>query len=183
MKRVNLRSVNKRSLESLAYGGAFDCFPKTHRAQFFHKEEGEDVNTLEKAIKFGNLYQKSNNSNQLNLFGEAFTETIREPELPVCEEWPLINRLKQEREMIGIYLSGHPLDAYKMEMETFCNTSLNKINKTPNRELRFGCMVTNAQRRFTKTGNEFGIYTVEDYDSSYEIRLFGEEFVKHSPLV
>lgn len=175
-KRVNLRAVNKKALENLAYSGAFDCFPATHRAQFFYEEGGS--NLLEKAIKYGNYCQQSKNSAQVSLFGDSTDAQIPEPPMPNCAEWPLIERLKYEREMIGIYLSGHPLDDYKVEMSHFATCSLGQLAQLKQKAVKVGGVVMSAQHRQGKNGNLFGIFTLEDFDDILEIALFGEDYVQ-----
>lgn len=183
IQRTNLRIVNRRNLESLAMSGAFDCFEETHRGQFLYKASDDDSSYIEKLIRYGNQYQESQNSTQVSLFGDALDAEIMTPELPNIEKWALIEILKKEKEMIGFYLSGHPLDDYKDELKFFCNTRITDINqgleKFKNRgELKFAGIVTSAANRSTKTGKSFGSFTLEDYDDSITISIFGEDYLK-----
>ncbi|WP_452222307.1 DNA polymerase III subunit alpha [Lacinutrix salivirga] len=179
-KRIDLRAANKKAFENLALAGGFDCFEGTHRAQYFHKE-GDDITFLEKAIKYGAKHQENENSAQVSLFGAASDVQIAEPEVPPCEEWGTMEKLAQEREVVGIYISGHPLDDFKTEMKTFCNGNLalfNDLETYVNREITFGGVVTDIQHRVSKQGKGWAMFTMEDYTDSFEFRIFGEEYLK-----
>ncbi len=180
-KRIDLRAANKKAFENLALAGGFDCFEDTHRAQYFHKE-GDDITFLEKAIKYAHKHKENENSAQVSLFGDSSEVQIAEPEVPPCEEWGTMEKLAQEREVVGIYISGHPLDDFKTEMKTFCNATIGMFNTLEpyvNRELVFGGVITEVQHRVSKQGKGWGMFTVEDYTDSYEFRIFGEEYLKH----
>lgn len=179
-RRIDLRASNKKTLEALAYAGGFDSFVGTHRAMFFH-EEGNST-FLEKAIKFGAKHQESENSAQVSLFGEASMVSIPEPALPVCEEWGTIQKLKKEKEVVGIFITGHPLDDYQLEINNFCNGNLGileNLNENKNREFSTAAIITSAQTELTtKTGKPYGRFVLEDYSNSYECVLFGEDYLK-----
>ncbi len=179
-KRIDLRAANKKAFENLALAGGFDCFTNTHRAQYFHKE-GSDLTFLEKAIKFGSKFQENENSAQVSLFGATSDVQIAEPEIPPCEEWGTMEKLAREKEVVGIYISGHPLDDFKTEMKTFCNANIalfNDLETYINRELTFGGVVTDIQHRVSKQGKGWALFTIEDYTDSFEFRIFGEEYLK-----
>ncbi|MDO6595471.1 DNA polymerase III subunit alpha [Oceanihabitans sp. 2_MG-2023] len=179
-KRIDLRAANKRAFENLALAGGFDGFGDTHRAQYFH-DEGDGVTFLEKAVKYGAKHQENENSAQVSLFGAASDVQIAEPVVPPCEEWGTMEKLAQEREVVGVYISGHPLDDFKTEMKTFCNANLalfNDLNTYVNRELTFGGVVTDVQHRVSKQGKGWAMFTMEDYTDSFEFRIFGEEYLK-----
>jgi DNA polymerase-3 subunit alpha len=179
-KRVDLRAANKRALESLAYAGGFDCFTDTHRAQYFG-HDGDGINFLEKAIKYGSKHQENENSAQVSLFGDASDIQIPEPKVPPCEDWGTMEKLKREREVVGIYISGHPLDDFKVEMNTFCNARLsllNHLDKLINRELTFGGVISDVQHRIAKNGKGWASFTLEDFTDSHEFRIYGEEYLK-----
>ncbi|MCF7567487.1 DNA polymerase III subunit alpha [Sabulilitoribacter arenilitoris] len=179
-KRIDLRAANKKAFQNLALAGGFDCFSGTHRAQYFY-DEGDGIAFLEKAIKFGNKFQENENSAQVSLFGAASDVQIAEPQVPPCEEWGTMEKLAQEREVVGIYISGHPLDDFKTEMKTFCNATVamfNNLEPYVNRELVFGGVVTDVQHRVSKQGKGWALFTVEDYTDSFEFRIFGEEYLK-----
>jgi DNA polymerase-3 subunit alpha len=179
-KRIDLRAANKKAFENLALAGGFDCFDSTHRAQYFH-DDGDGITFLEKAIKYGAKHQENENSAQVSLFGEASDVQIAEPQVPPCEEWGTMEKLAQEKEVVGIYISGHPLDDFKIEMKTFCNATLalfNDLETYVNRELTFGGVVTDVQHRVSKQGKGWALFTIEDYTDSFEFRIFGEEYLK-----
>ncbi|MBU2939075.1 DNA polymerase III subunit alpha [Lacinutrix sp. C3R15] len=179
-KRIDLRAANKKAFENLALAGGFDGFGDTHRAQYFH-DEGDGVTFLEKAVKYGAKHQENENSAQVSLFGEASDVQIEEPIVPPCEEWGTMEKLAQEREVVGVYISGHPLDDFKTEMKTFCNANLalfNDLETYVNRELTFGGVVTDVQHRVSKQGKGWAMFTMEDYTDSFEFRIFGEEYLK-----
>ncbi|MCK5776857.1 MAG: DNA polymerase III subunit alpha, partial [Bacteroidales bacterium] len=124
VKRVNLRSVNKKSLESMVLAGAFDGFTKTPRHVFFHKESENSTTFLEKVIQYGHKYQADQSSNQVSLFGDIGSVALPDPDIPMAEPWSQLEALIKENDVVGFYLSGHPLDEYKVEMEQFTNSDL-----------------------------------------------------------
>ncbi|NJX14870.1 DNA polymerase III subunit alpha [Tamlana crocina] len=179
-KRIDLRAANKKAFENLALAGGFDSFGDTHRAQYFH-DDGDGITFLEKAIKYAQKHKENENSAQVSLFGEASEVQIEEPQVPPCEEWGTMEKLSKEREVVGVYISGHPLDDFKLEMKTFCNAKVGMFhNLEPyvNRELVFGGVVTDVQHRVSKQGKGWALFTIEDYTDSYEFRIFGEEYLK-----
>src|SRR5690606_38131419 len=125
-ERIDLRAANKRAFENLILAGGFDCFEGTHRAQYFHTD-GDSITFLEKALRYGSKYQENENSSQVSLFGEASEVQIPEPVIPNCEEWNTMEKLAKEKEVVGIYISGHPLDDFKFEMKYFCNVTLDQL--------------------------------------------------------
>ena len=179
-KRIDLRAANKKAFENLALAGGFDGFGDTHRAQYFH-DDGDGITFLEKAIKYGAKHQENENSAQVSLFGATSDVQIAEPEVPPCEEWGTMEKLAQEKEVVGVYISGHPLDDFKVEMKTFCNGNLalfNELENYVNREITFGGVVTDVQHRVSKQGKGWALFMVEDYTDSFEFRIFGEEYLK-----
>src|SRR5690242_7138363 len=189
IKRVNQRTVNKKSLESLAYAGAFDCFNNFHRAQFFFMAPGETVNSLEKIIRFGHQYQAQKNSSTNTLFGDLQMEDVTPPLIPDCQPWPLITLLDNERDVIGMYLSGHPLDNFKFLLKYYKFDTIAEFNEfksainlypNPSRSFRIAGLVTEAQHRISKRGNKFGVLHLEDYSEKMELLLFGEDYVKYT---
>ncbi|WP_111682316.1 DNA polymerase III subunit alpha [Winogradskyella tangerina] len=179
-KRIDLRAANKKSFEGLANAGGFDCFKETHRAQYF-AHEGDNVTFLEKAIRYGAKYQENENSAQVSLFGNTSEVQIPEPQVPPCEEWGTMEKLSREKEVVGIYISGHPLDDFKIEMQTFCNGTVSvfkDLQTIVNREVTFGGVVTDIQHRVSKQGKGWAAFTIEDYTDSYEFRIFGEDYLK-----
>lgn len=179
-KKIDLRAANKKAFESLALAGGFDCFTDTHRAQYFHIE-GEGITFLEKAMRYGSKFQENENSSQVSLFGEASDVQIAEPIVPPCDEWSTMEKLAREKEVVGIYISGHPLDDYKFEMEYFCNVKLEQLKSLESlvgKTVSFGGIVTNIQHRTAKNGKGWATFLLEGYDESYEFRIFDEEYLK-----
>ena len=178
-KRIDLRAANKKAFENLVLAGGFDSFG-THRAQYMH-DEGDGVSFFEKVLRYAAKYQEAQNSSQVSLFGDSSEVQIPEPEVPPCEEWGTMKKLKQEKEVVGIYISGHPLDDFKMELDYFCNAKVSNFHNLENfvnREVSFGGVVSEVQHRESKTGKGWAIFTVEDYEDSYEFKIFGEEYLK-----
>ncbi len=179
-KRIDLRAANKKAFENLALAGGFDGFGN-HRAQYFH-DEGDGITFLEKAIKYASKFQESENSAQVSLFGESSDVQIPEPVVPPCEEWGTMEKLKREKEVVGIYISGHPLDDFKAEMNYFCTAKVSDFNNLENflnREMAFGGVISEVQHRTSKMGKGWASFTIEDYSDSFEFRIFGEEYLKH----
>ncbi|MEQ5792061.1 DNA polymerase III subunit alpha [Muricauda sp. NFXS6] len=179
-KRVDLRAANKKAFENLALAGGFDSFGDTHRAQYFH-DDGDGISFLEKAVKYGSKFQENQNSSQVSLFGEASEVQIPEPIVPPCEEWGTMEKLRREKEVVGIYISGHPLDDFKKEIKAFCKNTVadfSRLEEHVNRELTVAGVITDVQHRVSKNGKGWGLFTLEDYNESYELRIFGEEYLK-----
>ncbi|WP_179315987.1 DNA polymerase III subunit alpha [Winogradskyella undariae] len=179
-KRIDLRAANKRAFEGLANAGGFDCWTNTHRAQYF-ADDGDGVSFLEKAVKYGAKHQENENSAQVSLFGAASDVQIAEPLVPPCEDWGTMEKLSREREVVGIYISGHPLDDFSIEMKSFCNgvvAHFNNLEAVVNSEITFGGVVTDVQHRVSKQGKGWAIFTIEDYTDSFEFRIFGEDYLK-----
>lgn len=182
-RRINLRVVNKRSFEALAMSGAFDSFEETHRAQFFHRENSDDSIFIEKLMRYASKHQEQENSPQISLFGEAERVTSNDPTLPECKPWSKIEQLKNEKEVTGFYISGHPLDEFKIELKHFARHKIadfkEDLKKYNNRQIIFGGMVVAASHRLTKENKPWGTVTIEDFDDQYEIRLFSEDYLKY----
>ncbi|MBS9766912.1 MAG: DNA polymerase III subunit alpha [Flavobacteriaceae bacterium] len=180
VKRVNLRSANKKAFEGLIVAGALDSFEGTHRAQYFAKDE-KDTPFIEKIIRFGNKYQENKNSAQISLFGEASEIQFPEPQIPDCEEWGIMEKLSKEKEVVGIYISGHPLDDYKTELKYFCKTPLSALQDLPkllNKRVAIGGIVTSAEHLISNSNRPWGRFTLESYTGAYDFRIFGEEYLK-----
>ncbi|MFY9241923.1 MAG: DNA polymerase III subunit alpha [Polaribacter sp.] len=179
-KRVDLRAANKKSFDSLVKAGAFDSFTDTHRAQYFAVDE-KGITFLERAMKFGSKYQENENSAQVSLFGEASKIQFPEPEIPNCETWGTMELLSQEKEVIGIYISAHPLDDFKNEM-IFCNATLKHfkgdLTKYVGMNLSFAGIITDVQHRVSKAGKGWASFFIEDYGDNHEFRIFGEDYLK-----
>ena len=180
VKRVDLRAANKKAFENLALAGGLDCFTEIHRAQYFNPD-GDGITFLEKALRFGSKYQENLNSSQTSLFGEASEELYQDLSIPACESWTNLIRLKKEKEVVGIYISSHPLDDFKHEMEHFVNISLNRLGKLDqfiNRELNIGGIVNDVQHLESRNGKGWARFGLEDFSDQYEFRIFGEDYLK-----
>jgi len=174
-RRIDLRSANKKTFENLALAGGFDCFNDVHRAQYF-PINSDEVSFLEKVIRYGAKHQENENSAQISLFGEASEVQIPEPIVPSAQQWSIMEKLAREKEVVGIYISGHPLDSYKHELNYFCNTRLNQLKDLKNyigRQITVGGIITKVEHRISQKDNKgWAIFTLEDYDDSYDFRIF-----------
>ena len=182
-RRLDLRVVNKGTWESLALGGAFDRFEGVHRAMFF-AEEADGRPFVERLRRYGQAYQDQLNSAQVSLFGEDSGVDTPEPALPQVPTWNNLELLKREKEVIGIYVSSHPLDAYRFELRTFRKQSVGELASLEtfvqgkgSRDFVVAGIVTNAQVRTTRTGREMGSFVLEDEEGATEFVLFGQQFL------
>jgi DNA polymerase-3 subunit alpha len=201
-RRSNTRTVNKKAYESFAYGGAFDAFG-FNRSQYFYIGANDKLSGIEKLIKYANDFQNNQNSSQSSLFGGTKADMILEPTMPTTPEWELIDKLKYEQETIGIFLTGHPLDEYKFEINRYCSHQVKHlvvINKVArggsddeevlaefenlkNRDLLIGGMVVSSAQRVTSKGRPFGSFTLQDFEDSCELSLFGDDFMKYKSFL
>lgn len=177
VKRVNLRAVNKRSMETLAMSGAFDSLGNINRAQYV-TELKDGTTFLDRLIRFGNLYKQQKESSVTSLFGESFDDQLVDPDVPHVNAWDDMELLSKEKEVIGIYLSGHPLDEFQYEQEFFCNSRIKDVAENIDAPLMFSCLVKDVNKRVSQEGKPFAIMTVEDLLSEMELRFFGEDYVK-----
>ncbi|MEX2590213.1 MAG: DNA polymerase III subunit alpha, partial [Chitinophagales bacterium] len=180
--RVDLRQINKRCLESLAYAGALDSFEGFHRARYFSKIQDEDITVIEKAVKYGQMYKNNKVTMQNSLFGDTVMEDIQEPKVPESNPWDLMEKLRFEQEYIGIYLSGHPLDNFKTEMDYLVNTRIADLKSAGlqefyKRKIKIGGIVTNAAHLVSKKGKPYGTFSIEDYSGTMEFRLFSKDYM------
>lgn len=185
LRRNDLRSVNKRVIENLVMAGAFDSLSSITRSQYFAKEKGSDLTYIDIILKWAGQYRIHSTGTQSSLFGDTEDDGIVMPQPIECEEWPLKYILSMEKEVTGLYLSGHPLDEYRFDIDKYTNikslASLNSqdtVNELIEKPLRFGCMVVEKQDKLSKQGNGYGIYKVEDFVSNIDIRLFSEDYLK-----
>lgn len=181
VERVPLTSLNRRTFEALACAGAFDCFPEINREDFFMRNN-RDESFSESILRYGQLYQNAARQQFASLFGDddPSINTAGRPPIIKGIEWPTLTRLDKERELVGMYLSAHPLDPYYMELNYGCNSSIKDINEGPkeeNRDYIFGGMVTNFESRPAKRGGNYGRLTIEDYTGSIELMLFDKEYI------
>lgn len=179
-KRLTQRSVNKKTFECLALSGAFDCFEGIHRRQYIYAKEG-DISLIEKATKYAAKTLQDEQSSQASLFGGTTGTSMPKPKVDFVEPFTEIEKLNLEKEVVGIYISGHPLDNFKFEMDAFCTASCSQLNELEpmlNRELKVGGIVSAVEHRTTKTGKPFGKFTLEDYSGNATFTLFGEDYLK-----
>lgn len=192
IKRINQRTVNKKTLESLAYAGAFDCFTDFHRAQYFNIPSGDTTNGLEKISRYGQIWHTQSQTNTNTLFGNL-SENMDAPvpKIAECDPWPLIVQLDHEKEVTGIFLSGHPLDDYSFEMEHYGIAKIAFLNEykedkekiSSNAIFKIMGLVSDAQHRIAKSGNKYGSFVVEDYSGRLELMLFSEDYLKYSAIL
>jgi DNA polymerase-3 subunit alpha len=178
-KRIDLRAANKKAFENLILAGGFDGFD-THRAQYM-QDDTDGVCFYEKVLRYAARYQESMNSSQVSLFGGDSEVEIPEPEVPPCDPWGAMKKLKQEKEVVGIYISGHPLDEFRVEMNEFTSIKVadcNNLEALVNKEIIFAGVVSSVEHRESRQGKGWGLFTLEDYDDSFEFRIFGEEYLK-----
>ncbi|SJZ92106.1 DNA polymerase III subunit alpha [Sediminibacterium ginsengisoli] len=185
--RVLQRTVNKKSLESLTYSGAFDCFPELHRAQYFRIPDGERMTGLEKIIAYGQAQQTVAGSSN-TLFGDlSAAMDVPVPKISNSEPWTLTELLNYEKDVTGMFMSGHPLDHFKFELKYYGITSINDFNEikltlhlqpNPGKSLRVAGLITDVQHRVTKTGKNFGSFVIEDFSGKTEFVLWSEDYIK-----
>jgi DNA polymerase-3 subunit alpha len=181
-KRVNTRTLNKRSMEALAMAGSFDCFKEHHRRQYLEAPDG-DVSLIEKASRYAQKIQQEEDSAQVSLFGgSSGTAEVPLPSVAPMEPFSQIQQLNIEKEVVGLFISGHPLDQYKLEIDSFTNATLTALNDLDalkgKNELRLAGSVASFAHRTTKNGKPFGTITMEDYHGTFTFFLFGEDYVK-----
>jgi DNA polymerase-3 subunit alpha len=187
IKRVNLRAANKKSLESLAYSGAFDCFTEYHRAQYFGCHKDTNTTGLDVIVQFGQRYQAQAQSSSNSLFGDMVQMDVPIPQLPKVEPWPLTELLDHEKDVTGMFMSGHPLDNYKFEMKHYGFTPIAEfcvlkeapqLSPKKNKPFKIAGLVIDSQHRVTKTGRNFGVLCIEDFSGKVEIMLWSDDYVK-----
>ncbi|TAF54403.1 MAG: DNA polymerase III subunit alpha, partial [Sphingobacteriia bacterium] len=184
VKRALPRAMNKKSMESLAYSGAFDCFPALHRAQYFHTAEGERQSGLEKIMGYGQVHQSLSQGTSNTLFGDLPMAM----HVPPCEPWTLTELLEHEKDVTGMFMSGHPLDHFKFELTHYGLTKLQDFNEikdsqeaakaTGGKFFRLAGLVIDVQHRVTKMGKNFGVLVIEDFSGKSEFMLWSEDYIK-----
>jgi DNA polymerase-3 subunit alpha len=179
-RRVNLRAVNKKTFEALAMAGAFDCFEHYHRRQYMYAGEN-DQNLIEKAIRYGNKVQDEKSAAQQSLFGGDNGMKVPPPKVDDCTPYSELEKLKIEKEVVGFYISGHPLDQFRYEMDHFVRNRLSELENMDDivgQDMIFAGIVTEAVHRVSRNGKPFGILSVEDYDHSHVFYLFSDDYIK-----
>lgn len=179
LRRINTQQVNKKTLECLAQGGAFDGFAGLHRAVFFAEEEGKTF--VERCVKYAQDYRNNKDSPQASLFGESTEADVAEPPIPQVDPWPRLYLLNQEKAITGVFVSSHPLADFRAEMKHFCNTGvsdLEDLDRLLGKTLSFAGLVTSAQEMMTKAGDPWGKMIIEDQTGSFEWAMFREDYLK-----
>ena len=182
VERINLGSCNRKAIEAFALAGAFDSFSEVTREAFFEKNPRDGMTFSETIVKFGQRFQAGQSSMQNTLFGDLEPLEVAKPEVPKAEQWNIMERLGREKELVGMYLSAHPLDPYYIEVNYGCNTRLSELASKSDRldqELTMAGLVVNYTVRMGKRG-QFGILKVEDYSGAYEFMLFGQQFIDYN---
>jgi len=181
-ERVNLNALNKKNLEAMAVAGAFDCFADISRAQYFSLDT-RGSSYIESLIRYGNNAKTIKSSNQQSLFGESGGFDMVKPEPSACPEWPKLEKLNREKEVIGIYLSSHPLDDFKLEITTFTTATLADLQNLRDyldRDVTVAGMVTDTRNGISKNGKPYGSFTIQDYTDSFRLMLFDKDFIDNS---
>ena len=181
MERVNFSAVNRKCFENLAYAGGFDSISGFHRCKFFGADARDNtgVTFIEQLMRYGQRFQAEKNNAQQSLFGGGGHVDIQRPVLPACADWSQLETLAKEREMIGLYLSAHPLDDYKIIINHMCKTQLTELENLEalkGQEIAVAGMVVSVQNLITKTGKPWGKFVLEDYNGTHEFALFSKDY-------
>ncbi len=182
MERVNYSVVNRKCLENIAYAGGFDSITDFHRGKFFgvDSRDTSGLTFIEQLVRYGQRFQQEKNNAQQSLFGGSTdTVDIQPPVTPSCEDWSQLATLNKEREMIGLYLSAHPLDEYGVIIRNMCKTQLSDLDQLDaikGQEVAVAGLVVGAQNLTTKTGKPWGKFTMEDYSGTHEFAMFGKDY-------
>ncbi len=177
-EKVNLQTVNKKNFEMLAVAGAFDSLGSIKRSEYFMTDT-KGLSFIEQIMRYGSTVQTEKNNNQQSLFGASTGYDLQKPETPKGDDWSKLEKLNREKEVIGIYLSAHPLDDYRLEIDNFCNTSLAEMKDFPlinGKDITIAGMITSAKVETSKNGKYYGKIYLEDYSDSWELRIFGKDF-------
>lgn len=184
LRRVDARTANKKVLENLVLSGALDSFGHPRSAYF--ASDGRNELFLETLARYANATRENAQSSQASLFG-GDEELIPEPAFPAAAPWDTLTQLNKEKEVVGIFISGHPLDDFALEIRSFCSEDglalLKDLNEVKGRDLRFAGVVRSAEHKTTRNGKPYGTFVLEDYQDSHEFVLFGEEYLKHKQLL
>jgi DNA polymerase-3 subunit alpha len=180
-RRVSGKAMNRKCLECLVQAGALDGLGNIERSRYFNVDPKDNTTGIEKAIRFGSAVQNKQGSMQNSLFGDDHEESITVPVLPEGEQWSSLEKLRKEKEVIGFYISGHPLDEYRFEIRSFCShriEQLANLEELKNREVSIAGILTEVNHRISKNGKPFASFTVEDYTGGIQMVLFGEDYMK-----
>jgi len=186
-QRLDSKTINKKSIENLALAGGFDNFEGIHRAMFFKEENAPGNSLTELMIKYCNQTNTGSDTSQASLFGGEDEIEISEPQLPKVEPWNVLTKLSKEKEVVGFFISGHPLDPYQLILKHHCNANCSQLKAGlepfKNKEITFGGIVTNFEHRTSKTGNAFGKIILEDYHGTVEVMLFSKDYVEYNKFM
>lgn len=186
VERIDLTTVNKKSIENMALAGAFDSILGFHRSKLFVIQKESDVTFLEQVVRYGSKFQQDQNNAQQSLFGGMVDVALQRPLLPPLPEWTRLETLNREKDVTGMYLSSHPLDEYSVIIRHVCNTPLTQFSNLADvgiRDFVAGGMVTDVQNLMTSTGRPFGKFKLEDYSGEYEFALFGKDYEQFRPYL
>ena len=181
-ERANLNALNKKNLEAMAVAGAFDCFANITREQYFSLDQ-KGSSFIESLIRYGNNMKSAKSSTQHSLFGEGAGFNMIKPEPSSCPSWPKLEKLNREKEVIGIYLSSHPLDDFKLEITIFTNATLDELQNLRDfldKEVVVAGMVIDTKNGIGKNGKPYGSFTLQDYSDSFRFMMFDKEYVEFS---
>jgi DNA polymerase-3 subunit alpha len=185
MRRVDSKTGNKKVLESLALSGALDSF-NISRSAFF-AADGKNDSFIETLIRYGTSFRENKNSSQVSLFGDDNGGEVMEPSIPKVETWDTMTQLSKEKEVVGMFISGHPLDDFHLEISAFCSDGglnlLQDLNTVKGRDLRFAGIVREAQHKMSQKGKPYGSFILEDYQNTFEFRLFGDDYLRFKQLL
>ena len=188
-ERVNYSVVNRKCLENIAYAGGFDSLCDISRCKFFAPDERDasGLNFIEQMMRYGQRFIAEKLNAQQSLFGGGLHVDLQRPTVPVCAEWHRLVWLNKEKDVIGMYLSEHPLDEYKLILQKMCNTSISQMNDLAaldGKEIVIAGVVTAVQHLTTSDGKQqFGVMTVEDYSGEEKFRLYGKDYERFRPMM
>lgn len=183
IERMDLRVMSRKNLEGLASAGAFDCFPEINRAQYF-QPVGSEASFFDALVKYGSRLKSEKQSTQQSLFGDTHDEDILRPLPAAIEDWPLIERINREKELLGMYLTAHPLDRYKPEIRSYCSVDFydlnNRLQDFKGKDVTFAGIIKSFREGISQKGNRaYGIAMLEDFTDAYQLRLWGNDFVNY----
>jgi DNA polymerase-3 subunit alpha len=183
IQRVNHRTVNRKSMENLILAGALDSFTEMHRAQYFFTPVTDTLSGLDRLLRFGSQFQASSSLATNSLFGDTAMPEVKAPTIPLCDPWTLPELLDREKEVIGIYLSAHPLDGYKFEMEHYNMLPIQEVENNKGRTVRIAGFVTDATHMTTKKGSKFGKMVLNDFSGNMEIVLWENNYAQYNSYI
>ena len=182
LERIDLSSFNRKALECFALAGALDCFTNVSREAYFHEnDKGQRFSDV--LIRYAQNYRQAKFDAEESLFPDSDEIKIAKPEIPTPEKWSDLFRLNQEKELVGIYLSAHPLDQFYLELTYGCNTKLADMEKKAselNQEVTFGGLITSYEEKEARSGNKYGKIVIEDYTGKYDLMLFGNNYIEYN---